>query len=100
MNSVSKVAFGALAGAAAGAIVAWLFATDEGAEVIDQLATGSRDLAGSVQEKLGDLRDTVVDKFDSVTQSAGDLLQQGKDKAGDLLQQGKDKAADLVSNVK
>ena len=78
MNSVSKVAFGALAGAAAGAIVAWLFATDEGAEVTDQLFAKSKDLAGNIQEKLGELRDTVADKFDSVKESASDLSSREK----------------------
>jgi gas vesicle protein len=84
MNSVSKVVFGALAGAAAGAIVAWLFATEEGEEVRDQLISGSKDWTDNVRGKLSDLKDTVAEKFESVKESASDLFEQGKDKATEL----------------
>jgi gas vesicle protein len=88
MDSGSKVLLGALAGAAAGALVAGLFATEEGAEARKRVVEGSKDLTNNLKGKLGDLttnvKDTVADTYNSVKQTATDFVGQGMDKASSV----------------
>lgn len=84
MNSGSKVLLGALAGAATGALIAGLFATEEGDEVLNKLSENSKDLANNLKGKFSDLKDNVAETYESVKQSATDLVNAGVEKASSV----------------
>jgi gas vesicle protein len=81
MNSGSKVLLGALAGAAAGALLAGLFATEEGEEARSRFAEATGDITNNLKDKFSDLKDNVAEKYESVKQTATDLIEEGMSKA-------------------
>ena len=83
MNSGTKLLLGAIAGAAAGVLVAGFF-TEEGSQVTSRVLEGSKDLANNMKGKLGDLKDKAVDTYASVKQHATDLVQEGISKGSDV----------------
>ena len=87
MNSGSKLLLGAIAGAAAGVLVAGFF-TEEGEEVTKKVVKGGKDLASNLTGKLGDLKETVTDtvagSYQTVKQAATDFVSHGADKASSV----------------
>lgn len=80
MNSGSKVLLGVLAGAATGAILGVLFAPEKGGETRRKLGESSKDIAGNLKEKFGELVDGIAEKYETAREGAADLIKKGKNK--------------------
>ena len=87
-KDLSKVLFGALAGAAAGSIIGVLF-TEKGIETRKRVGEGSRNIANNLKDKVADIKDKVADikeniadKYAATKEGAADLIEKGKQKVG------------------
>lgn len=102
-KDLSKVLFGALAGAAAGSIVGVLF-TEKGIETRKRLGEGSRNIANNlkdkvsdkvsdikdkvsgkvsdIKDKVSDIKDNIADKYAATKENAANLIEKGKQKVG------------------
>src|SRR5215210_8448260 len=61
-KDLSKVLFGALAGAAAGSIIGVLF-TEKGIETRKRLGEGTRNMASNLKDKVSDITAGIADKY-------------------------------------
>jgi len=91
-NDLSKVLIGALAGAAAGSLIAGLF-TEKGIEVRSRVGESSRNMANNLKDKastmteniagkVSEISDSIVDKYQATKEGAADLIEKGKQKVG------------------
>lgn len=80
-NDLSKVLIGALAGAAAGSLIAGLF-TEKGIETRKRVAEGSKNIANNLKHKVSDITEGIGDKYEAVKEGAADLIEKGKQKVG------------------
>lgn len=82
-NDLSKLLIGALAGAAAGSIIAGLF-TEKGIEARRHVSESSKNMAKNVKEKVADITEDIADKYEAAKEGAADLIEKGKQKVGIL----------------
>lgn len=80
-KDLSKVLFGALAGAAAGSIVGVLF-TEKGIETRKRLGESSRNMASNLKDKVSDITEGIADKYAATKEGAANLIEKGKQKVG------------------
>ena len=87
-KDLSKVLFGALAGAAAGSIIG-VFFTEKGIETRKRVGEGSRNIANNLKDKVADIKDKVADikeniadKYAATKEGAANLIEKGKQKVG------------------
>ena len=66
---------GIIAGAAAGAIIGYLFATESGAALRKKIAEKGTDLGDIFKEKISELGDVVKDELSSIVSSAGGIIE-------------------------
>ena len=80
-----KVLIGAIAGAAAGSLIAGSF-TQKGVELRNRVGESSKNMASNLtsnlKDKVSDISEVVADKFEAVKESAADLIEKGKEKIG------------------
>jgi gas vesicle protein len=75
--STTKILFGFLAGAVAGAAIGILFAPDKGSETRRKISDESQDLAENLKGKFNNLVDGVKEKFSSIKSEAEDVSEKG-----------------------
>lgn len=80
-KDLSKVLFGALAGAAAGSIIGVLF-TEKGIETRKRLGEGSRNIANNLKDKVSGIKENISDKYAATKESTTNLIEKGKQKVG------------------
>ena len=80
-QDISKLLLGALAGAAAGSLIAGLF-TEKGIETRKRIGKSSSNIANNVKDKVSDITHGIADKFQATKESAADLIEKGKRKVG------------------
>ena len=80
-----KLITGIVLGAAVGAIVGFLFATEKGAEIRQQLADKGFELGDLLKSKAGEFGNVLKDEFGNIVTGArsavDDTLSKGKDVA-------------------
>ncbi|MEJ7677378.1 MAG: YtxH domain-containing protein [Segetibacter sp.] len=80
-RDLTKVVIGALAGAAAGSLIAGLF-TEKGIETRKRIGEGSRNIANNLKEKVSDITEGIADKYEATKEGAANLIEKGKQKVG------------------
>ncbi|HEX8357886.1 MAG TPA: hypothetical protein VF610_10755, partial [Segetibacter sp.] len=84
-KDLKKVLVGALAGAAAGSVIAGLF-TQKGIETRKRISDESKhiasNIASNIKEKASTISGDIKDKFETTKESAAHLLEKGKQKVG------------------
>ena len=80
-KDLSKVLFGALAGAAAGSIIGVVF-TEKGIETRKRVGERSRNIANNLKDKVADLKENIADKYAATKEGAANLIEKGKQKVG------------------
>ena len=78
MNTSGKIVVGVLAGAAAGALMAMLFAPDSGTETRKKIAQKGTDISDDFKEAFDDFLSGITEKFETVKKSAMDVAEKGK----------------------
>lgn len=86
MNKQQKIVAFLLAGAAAGAAIAWFLQTDKGKELAESLKTSFKDFAEDAKEKI-------ASKWNDLDKGVEGLLKKGKSLVEDV----EDKAQDVTS---
>ena len=89
-KDLSKVLFGALAGAAAGSIIGVLF-TEKGIETRKRVGEGSRNIANNLKGKVADIKENIADKVADIKENIADKYAATKEGAADLIEKGKQK---------
>ena len=80
-KDLSKVLFGALAGAAVGSIIGVVF-TEKGIETRKRVGERSRNIANNLKDKVADLKENIADKYAATKEGAANLIEKGKQKVG------------------
>jgi len=78
--STGKVALGALAGLAIGAIAGILFAPEKGSTTRRQIMDKGEDYADELKSKYEEFRDTLTEKFESTKRDLEGFAEGGKAK--------------------
>ena len=85
MKSQTKLIIGAAAVAALGAVVAGLFATDEGRKTRKKLAKQARKMRNKTLQQVGEAKVSTRRQYEKVKQTANDLIDQGKEKVSSIV---------------
>ena len=75
-----KLLSAVLLGAAAGAVLGILLATDKGSETRKKIAKKTGDIGDTVRNKFTEFGESIAEKFDNIRSEANDLMEKGKDK--------------------
>ena len=78
MKSQTKLIIGAAAVAALGAVVAGLFATDEGRKTRKKLAKKARKMRNKTLQQVGEAKVSARRQYENVKQTANNIVDQGK----------------------
>lgn len=97
--STGKVALGALAGLAIGAIAGILFAPEKGSVTRRQIMDKGDEYADGVKSKLNDVRNSVTDKYESAKRDVEGFVEKGKAKYENAKRDVKKTAADFEHDV-
>ncbi|HEX8278667.1 MAG TPA: YtxH domain-containing protein [Segetibacter sp.] len=97
-KDLSKVLFGALAGAAAGSIIG-VFFTEKGIETRKRVGEGSRNIAKNFKDKVADIKENIADKVADIKENIADKYAATKEGAADLIEKGKQKVGMSSGNT-
>ena len=96
--STGKVALGALAGLAIGAIAGILFAPEKGSTTRRQIRDKEDEYVDGVKSKLNDVRDSLTNKYESTKRDVEGFVNKGKAKYDDAKKDVKNAAADAAAD--
>ncbi len=96
--STGKVALGALAGLAIGAIAGILFAPEKGSTTRRQIMDKGDEYVDGVKSTYNDVRDSLTNKYESVKRDAEGFVNKGKAKYNDAKKDVKNAAADASAD--
>lgn len=77
MNSTSKIIAATLAGVATGALLALLFAPDNGEETRRKISEKYTDFSDTIRNKVSDLVDTIKNEYGNVKDTVNDYTGRG-----------------------
>lgn len=97
--STGKVALGALAGLAIGAIAGILFAPEKGSVTRRQIMDKGDEYVDGAKSKYNDMRDSITDKYESTKRDAEEFVNRSKAKFGQAKRNAENVAADFKNDA-